>query len=77
MWKYVKNKITTVTCMSDRKDIGNAEYYGCCKDCQYAKGEYGDGWLNDKIWCSCPVPIKKGQTIEINEIFKYKVKHGK
>jgi hypothetical protein len=71
-WQYIKNKTTKVTCYSDTQHIGSTEYYGCCSKCDYAKGEYGDHWLNDKIWCACPVPIKQGQTIEINECFKYR-----
>ena len=71
-WKYLKNETITVTCKSDSRDIGNSEYYGCCSDCPFVNGEYGDHWTSDKIWCSCSVPLKKGQTVEIVEIKKYR-----
>lgn len=74
-WKYLKNTKTEITCKSDTNDIGNSEYYGCCDGCIYAHGKRGDSWLTDKIWCSCPVSIKKGQTIEVIEIQKYRIKN--
>lgn len=72
-WKYLRSEQSEITCKSDTQDIGNSEYYGCCKDCPFVNGKYGDHYTTDKIWCSCPVPIKKGQTIEINEIKKYRI----
>jgi hypothetical protein len=71
-WKYLLKDSTIVTCKSDTRNIGNAEYYGCCKNCIFAKGKYGDHWTTDRIWCDCPVPIKKGETLEILHIKKYR-----
>jgi hypothetical protein len=71
-WKYLKNDKIKITCKSETHDIGNSEYYGCCKYCPYVNGSYGDHWSRDKIWCSCPIPIKKGESVEIVEIKKYR-----
>jgi hypothetical protein len=75
-WKYLQNQKVKVTCKSDTKNIGSTEYYGCCKNCDFVRGEYGDHWTSDKVWCSCPVPIKKGQTIEIVNIKKYRIQNS-
>jgi hypothetical protein len=73
-WKYLIKTNTKVTCNSDSGDCKyGSDYHGCCKDCVFRQGKYGDHWTSDKVWCESPVRLKKGQTIEVIEIKKYKI----
>jgi hypothetical protein len=72
-WRYLQNKRTVIICHSETKDIGSKEYYGCCGECPYVNGKYGESFREDRVWCSCPVPVKKGQKIELIETKKYRV----
>ncbi len=68
-WKYINNKATTIECKGNRD---YPSYYGVCSECPFINGEYGDGPSSDKVWCSSPVPLNKGDKIRLIEIKKYR-----
>ena len=68
-WKYIENKVRTITC---KGDSSRPDYYGACGGCPFINGEYGDGPCSDRVWCSAPVPLHKDETIRLIEIKKYR-----
>ena len=72
-WHIITNEKIKETCKSDNGCTSSTNYYGCCKDCSFANAERAEHWTNDRIWCSSPAALKKGQSIEVEEIKKYRV----
>ena len=71
-WTYLENESFTVTCKSETQDIGSKEFYGCCEGCKFLKSYQGESWLDDRIWCGSPAPIKKGESIRVVKLIKYR-----